>query len=106
MNLGWLCMSWRQPASPINASVSAAIASHFAGVILRRFCFIALMRHLRDLDRIQPHQESPRGNDIEFRIRRLDAEEEPVAAGRTEPRIVEHRVVGLGKSVQSEHAYD
>ena len=43
-------------------------------------------------------------SEVELRIARLDAQEEPVAAGQREARHVEHRVIRLRQAVQRQHA--
>src|SRR5436190_13714736 len=54
----------------------------------------------RDLPRLERLEEPPRAFDIELRIGRLDAQEEPVAAGQREPWHVEHGVIRLRQAVQ------
>src|SRR5262249_17595165 len=57
-----------------------------------------------DLPRVERLEKATRRLQIELRIRRLDAEEEPVAAGERETWHVEDRVVRLRQAVEREHA--
>src|SRR4051812_31187912 len=99
--LGWSCMSCRQAVE--SAAASARIASprteeqvQFWGeVSIRNGC------HLPGTERFE---EGARALEMEPRIARLDAQEEPVAAGEREPRHVEHRVIRLRQAVQRQHA--
>src|SRR5882672_9416389 len=56
---------------------------------------IVSIRNGRHLPRAERLEKLPRRFDVELRILRLDAEEEPVAARQREPRHVEHRVIRL-----------
>src|SRR5215218_10060340 len=60
----------------------------------------------RDLPRSQRFEEAARALDVELRIARLDAQEEPVAAGQCEARHVEDRVIWLRQPVQRQHTED
>ena len=64
------------------------------------------VRHLVDRDRMMLLEELPHGLDVEQRVARLDAEEEPVARRQGEVRRVEHRVVRPGQAVEPQHAED
>src|SRR5690242_6671323 len=99
MNLGWLCMSWRQPARMENDA--AANSSHAVRICARR-----LIGHLRDLLRIEALQQLSRIGDAEARVLRLNAEEEAVAAGANEVGRVKDRVIRLRQAVQRQHAED
>src|SRR5712691_1871805 len=63
-----------------------------------------LLRNGSYLSRIEGFEEAARRFDVELRIPRLDAQEEPVAAREREPRHVEHRVIRHRQPVQREHA--
>src|SRR2546425_12866663 len=71
-----------------------------------RLCVLVTMsvRNGRHLPRLERLEELPRALDVELRIDRLDAEEEPVAARQREAWNVEHRVIRLRQSVEREHA--
>src|SRR5260221_3359709 len=55
--------------------------------------WVLLIGNGGDLPRVQRVEEVARGVDVEFRIGRLDAQEEPVAAGQREARHAEDRVI-------------
>src|SRR5258706_9472881 len=109
-------MSWRQPAN-VRAAVTkdtkdtkdtkaddrrADGCSSFVPFV--PFVSLVLIRNDRHLARFERFENRPRRLDVELRILRLDAEEEPVAAGQREPWGVEHRVIRLRQAVQREHA--
>src|SRR5262245_16433153 len=105
-------MSRRQPAIRVRANSSAVEARGAASASRGRNTLLvaptpapgspvqalkartALMIHLRHLPRHQPLQEPPRVLAVEERVRRLDAEEEAVAAREGEARHVEDGMVG------------
>src|SRR5215469_14718823 len=90
-------MSWRQPARK-----SIAVAASSA----KRNCAGRLMRHLRYFQGIEAFEKTARLVRPEFRVLRLDAEEEMIAAGAFEIRHIENRMIGLRQSIQGEHAED
>src|SRR5579884_3627830 len=90
-------MSWRQAARN-KASAAAAVS------MKKRRMEVALMRHLRDAARIHAFQERADGDEIEFRIRCLDAQEEAIARGESESRRIKERVERHGQAVQGQHA--
>src|SRR5215471_2948261 len=97
MNLGWFCMSWRQPAIANAAAIRSSPTRNCAG---------ALIRHLRNLQRMKGLKEAFGLVLPEPGILRLDAEEEPVAAGASEIRRIENRMIRLRQSVERQHAED
>src|SRR5215472_13328493 len=62
------------------------------------------IRNGRHLSRVQRLEEPARPLEIKFRIRRLDTDEEPVAAREREAWHVEHRVVRLRQPVERQHS--
>src|SRR5690349_5614186 len=62
--------------------------------------------HLRDAEWLERFEELPGLCEIEFRIRRFDADEKAVAAGEREDGHVEQRVIRLRQPVQREHPED
>src|SRR5262249_48022625 len=99
MNLGWLCMSWRQPETA--SRPAAATRSHTT-----RSCAARLIGHLRNLLGMEALQQLPRIGNAESWVLRLNAEEETVAAGAHEVGRVEDRMIRLGQPVEREHAED
>src|SRR5947209_11862103 len=92
-------MSWRQPArtaNPATPSSSDAI----------RICAFRLIRHLRDLFRMEALQQLAGIRDAEARVLRLNAEEEPVAAGADKIGRIEYRMIGLRQSIERKHPKD
>src|SRR5437868_12996708 len=81
-------MSWRQPES-----TAMDIASSRG----------ALMRHLRDLARIQAFEKPLRVLAMELRIRGFDAQEEAVLGREGKTLHVEHGVVRHRQTVHREH---
>src|SRR5690348_2068710 len=61
------------------------------------------VRNGRHLPRTERLEIAPRVLEIELRVARLDAEEEPVPAREREPRDVEHRMIRLRQAVQRQH---
>src|SRR5215471_7883573 len=95
---GWLCMSWRQPAAN---TTSAANTS--ARLVPRASC-LGLWLNFRYLARVEPLEKVHRVLLVEFRIRRLHEQEEPVAARVFgEALHVEHGVVRHRQAVQDDH---
>src|SRR5215471_21063216 len=97
MNLGWFCISWRQPAIAKTAAIRISPTRNCAG---------ALIRHLRNLQRMKGLKEAFGIVRPEPGILRLDAQEEPVAAGASKIRRIENRMVRLRQSVERQHAKD
>src|ERR1051326_4222557 len=97
MNLGWLCMSWRQPERIENDA--AANSNHAVRICARR-----LIGHLRNLLRIEALQQLSRIGDAEARVLRLNTEKEPVTAGAYEVGRVKDWMIGLRQAVQRQHA--
>src|SRR5712691_4695772 len=86
-------MSWRQPASAMQAAARAA--TRWIETLCHNFGYSQRMKVLQKrLCRIA----------IELRIRGLDAEEEPVARRAIECRDVEHGVIRLRQPVERQHA--
>src|ERR1700677_3278534 len=67
MNLGWFCMSWRQPAHA--SAATPTNNSRVAG----RIGFNELILHLHHRDRSEAFQKAARFHDVELRIVRLQA---------------------------------
>src|SRR5258707_6142937 len=86
-------MSWRQAASATQAAASVKTRGK-----------MALRRNFGDSQRMKAVEERLGRIAIEFRIGRLDAEEESIARCTGERRHVEHRVVRPRQPVQRKHA--
>src|SRR5882672_7744841 len=99
-------MSWRHAETTKNAKAAKA-AKPFFFAVFARFAFNVVFGSVRDsghLPRIERREELACPFQIELRIGRLDAEEEPVPARQREARHVEHWVIRLRQSVEREHA--
>src|SRR6186713_619374 len=110
-------MSWRQ-AAPDPATIKknakfakfAKVAENnvfvcFANVANSAFSLLSVsVRNGRDLARTERLEKSSRPFEIELRIARFDAQEEPVSAGEREPCHVEYWMVRLRQAVQCQHA--
>src|SRR5262249_41434115 len=95
MYFGWSCMSWRQPVTTIaprtqrltertprrRARVGVLRGSGDATIRALDSISVGNGRHLPRLERLE---KPPRAIDVELRVDRLDAEEEPVAARERE----------------------
>src|ERR1700694_5796776 len=99
MNLGWSCMSCRQPESPSPRTKSAASTGS-----VKRFCAEALMRHLRDLQRMESLKKMPGLVQLEIGVLRFNAQKEPVTAGPDEIWGVKHRMIRLRQPIERNHA--
>src|SRR5260221_326890 len=97
MNLGWLCMSWRQPDK--TAREAAANASNAT-----RICAGCLIRHLRDFLRMEAIQKTFGFRQAEPGVLGFNAQEEPVPAGAHKVGRVEHRMIWLRQTIEREHA--
>src|SRR3954447_19447537 len=103
-------MSWRQPApakviTTINAETAETAEKRVSACSACSALYVVgLVRDSGHLPRLERFQEVARRVDVELRIRRFDAEKEPVAAGEREPRQVEDRVIRLRQTVEREHA--
>src|SRR4029077_14041032 len=75
-------------------------------VSVAKLLCVLLIRDSGHLPRAERLEEAARRVEIELRILRLDAQEEPVAAGQREARHAEHRVIGHRQAVEREHAED
>src|SRR5438105_11542083 len=92
--LGWLCMSWRQPA---RTNIAAATNSS-------RDWVSALIRHLPDGDRAQSGKEFLALFQAELRVCRFDHQVELVLLSVLEETFhVEHRMVRQRQPIQSQH---
>src|SRR5260370_38774739 len=89
MNLGWFCMSWRQPA---RANTPAASSRN-----PRRNCAGALIRHLRDGQGAKAVKKTPGLVRREPGVLWWNAEEQPVAARAGEIGRVEYVVARRGQ---------
>src|SRR3954463_9148775 len=101
-------MSWRHPekhtaatttvAQPFRAARRWPSAGLKACATRRRHPVPATrsIRNGRDLPRVERLEKLARRVEVELRILRFDAEEEPVAAGRGKPRARGDRGGGLG----------
>src|SRR6185369_7927949 len=112
-------MSWRH-AAPDPATIKknakfakfAKVAENnlfvfFANLANSAFRLLFLwvsVRNGRDLARTERLEKSSRPFEIELRIARFDAQEEPVSAGEREACHVEYRMVRLRQAVQCQHA--
>src|SRR5258708_19476800 len=97
MNLGWFCMSWRQPAL---TRMQTATRPRSA----MRNCAVTLMRHLRDLLGMKILKKLFRLRQAELGVLRFHAQEKAVTAGAVKARRVEDRMIGLRQSVQGQHS--
>src|ERR1700761_4272870 len=116
MNLGWLCMSWRQPATIIRASSAADATTRMTrnegeeekdAVLSPVLCALCpvLILHLHDRQRRETLEKCPGIVQLELRIRCLQAQEELVAGcAVAEVGRVEERMIRLGQAVEREHA--
>src|SRR5450432_277851 len=95
INLGWLCMSWRQPENTDTADNARST---------RRTCAGDLIRHLRNQFRMVPFQKLAGITQAEMRVLRFNAQEEFVTAGTGEIGSIENRMVRLRQSIQRQHA--
>src|SRR5690349_8185687 len=102
-------MSWRQPlaaAARIShrdtemqsgvrraARGSAAPTKRGTTPLCLRACVALSVRNGRHLARLERLEKPARLLQVELRILRFDAEEEPIPAGEREPRHVEDRVI-------------
>src|SRR5687767_9484217 len=91
-------------ATPVITRTRAATAliPNLQSLIPRR-AGSALVFNGRHLTRAERFEKLARAVDVELRVARLDAEEEPVAAGQREARNVEHRMKRLWEAVQRQH---
>src|ERR1700748_1002348 len=97
MNLGWFCMSWRQP---LRTAIPAAANNNHA----MRICAGRLIRHLRYLFRLEAFQQLAGIRQTEPWVLRFNAQEEPVPAGAHKVRRIENRVIWLRQSIQRQHS--
>src|SRR5258708_22198302 len=97
MNLGWFCMSWRQPAL---TRMQTATRPRSA----MRNCAVTLMRHLRDLLGMKILKKLFRLRQAELGVLRFHAQEKAVTAGAVKARRVEDRMIGLRQSGQCQHS--
>src|ERR1700723_2867699 len=116
MNLGWLCMSWRQPATIIRASSAAGATTRMTrnegeeendAVLSPVLCALCpvLILHLHNRQRREALEKCPGVAQLELRICRLQAQEELVAGcAVAEVGRIEERVIGLRQPVQGQHA--
>src|SRR5205807_7119509 len=96
MNLGWSCMSCRQPEGP-RAKSAASTGS------AKRVCAEVLMRHLRDLQRMKGFKKTPGLVQPELRILRFNAQKEPVTAGPNKIWGIKHRMIRLRQPIERNH---
>src|SRR5947209_5451386 len=94
MNLGWLCMSWRQPAT----------VTHAANAKSAEADLMRLISHLHNRGCVERLEKAAALCQREFRIFGLDAEEELVFAGSREVGRVEYGMVRQREPVECEHA--
>src|SRR5689334_8832431 len=106
MNLGWSCMSWRQPAVMRRESIAETSANRSLtlGACRIRLLPPVLMGNFGHLSRLQCFQELADLSVIEQRIYGFDAQEKTVAAGERESRHVKRRMVRHRQSAQREQA--
>src|SRR6185312_16594731 len=88
-------MSWRQPDS----SHVAAIARNS-----KRTCVGALIRHLRNLNRVLALKKFSRIAGAEPGILRFNTKEKLVATGCRKPGNIKHRMIRLRQAIQCKHA--
>src|SRR5579859_2362207 len=94
-------MSWRQPERPSPRAKSAASTGS-----AKRFCAEALMRHLRDLQRMESFKKTPGVIQPELGVLRLNAQKEAVTAGPDKIGRIKHRMIRLRQPVERDHAKD
>src|SRR5450759_3117503 len=99
MNLGWSCMSWRQPAA-LSTHTTASPSN------ATRNCAGDLIRYLRNIIRMKAFQKFPRFRQTELGVLGFNAQKELVAAGPGEPGYVEDRMIRLRQSIHDHHAED
>src|SRR6185312_12475501 len=92
-------MSRRQPSENAEAMINAETT----GSTEKESC-VLLRLDIGHLSRAKRLQEGARVVEIELLVSRLDAEEEPAAAGEREPVDVEDRVIRHRQAVDREHA--
>src|SRR5258708_2399077 len=99
MNLGWSCMSWRQPVRAA-AQLSATVSSRRA----ERVCAGELIRHLRNFLGMEPLKKTFGVIEAKLRIFGFNAQKEPVAAGAHKVGRIEDRMIRPGQPVERQHA--
>src|SRR5258708_31377296 len=97
MNLGWSCMSWRQPATPRTHTTARPSSA-------TRNCAGVLIRHLRNFVGMKTFEKLPRVQQAELGVLSFNAQEKLVAAGAGKARHIKDRMIRLRQSVQREHA--
>src|SRR2546425_210971 len=94
--LGLSCGSSTMPAKATNAwplpdaTTPAPYGARLAVAIPSWRDLLGVMGHFHHIARRQPGQKIARRLPVELRVRRFDAQEEPVLAGAVEARDVEH----------------
>src|SRR5580765_2625659 len=106
-------MSWRQAETSSAQTKMNAERAEFAErkptdvfsavSAISAFCIFSVGNGCY-LPRTERLEKSSRPFEIELRIARFDAQEEPVSAGEGEPCHVEDRMVRLRQAVQCQHA--
>src|SRR6185312_2527835 len=94
MNLGWLCISWRQPANNRSSAAARSAMRKRAGT---------LIWHLRYFHRVMAFKKSSGFAHAESGILRLNTKKESVAAGSGKTGNIEYRMVRLRKPVERQH---